>query len=115
MKKKVFILFILVSFWVTAFSVRAGNASFYLSPSTGTYAVGDTFSVTVRLNSGGESINAAEGELTFDPNAILVVGISKANSIFSLWTTDPTFSNSEGKIVFGGAPQPIFPEPAELL
>jgi len=80
----------------------AGSASLYLSPPSGTYSVGSNFSVKVKVNSGGALINAAEGTLVFNPDEVSVVNISKSDSIFSLWTTEPTFSNSAGNIVFGG-------------
>jgi len=74
----------------------------YLSPPSGTYTVGSNFSVKVKVNSGGTPINAAEGTLVFNPDELQVVSLSKNGSIFSLWTTEPTFSNSTGNIVFGG-------------
>ncbi len=81
---------------------KAGGASLYLSPPSGTYTVGSVFEITVKINSGGQSINAAEANLVFNPAELSVVNISKTNSIFSLWTTEPTFSNVTGKISFGG-------------
>jgi len=80
----------------------AGSASLYLSPPSGSYAVGGTFSVKIKVNSGGEAINAAEGTLIFNPDELQVVSLSKSGSIFSLWTTAPTFSNFTGEIAFGG-------------
>ena len=89
-------------FWLKVSETRAGGASLYLSPASGTYSVGQTFSVKVRVNSGDQPINAAEGTLIFNPQEVSVVNLSKTGSIFSLWTTEPTFSNSLGTIVFGG-------------
>jgi len=87
---------------------EARGASLYLSPSSGTYEVGSNFSVKVKVNSGGQAINAAEATLTFNPAEISVVNISKTGSIFSFCTQDPTFSNSAGNIVFsGGTPTPF--------
>jgi len=88
---------------------RAQNASLYLSPSTGTYTVGNTFLVQVKANSGGAAINAAEGTLIFDPDKLEVKSISKTDSIFTLWVQEPIFSNSVGTINFaGGKPSPGF-------
>ena len=81
---------------------EAASASLYLSPPSGTYDVGGTFSVAIKINSGGEVINAAEGTLIFNPAELNVVSLSKTGSIFTLWTTEPIFSNSTGNIVFGG-------------
>ena len=85
--------------------VRAQTATLYLSPSTGNYTVGTTFSVVVKVSSGGILINAAEGSLIFNTEELNVVSLSKSGSIFTLWTTEPTFSNSAGTIEFeGGTP-----------
>ena len=92
-----------------ALPVRAQRASLYLSPSTGTYTVGNTFLIQVKVNSGGVAINAADGVLVFDTDKLEVVKISKDNSIFSLWVQEPIFSNSLGTINFaGGKPSPGF-------
>ena len=80
----------------------ASGASLYLSPPSGTYTVGTTFSVKIKVNSNGQAINAAEGTLIFNPAEVEVIKISKSDSIFGFWTTEPSFSNSLGNIVFGG-------------
>ncbi len=106
--KLVFISFCLVLISGFLSEVKGAGASLYLSPSSGTYEVGSNFSVKVKVNSNGQAINAAEATLTFNPAEISVVSISKTGSIFSLWTQEPTFSNSGGKIVFsGGTPTPF--------
>ncbi|MCK4354830.1 hypothetical protein KAW43_00545 [Candidatus Parcubacteria bacterium] len=91
---------------IFAFCVLANEAqaaaSLYLSPPSGTYTIGSTFPVKVKVNSGGETINAAEGTLIFNSAELQMVKISKSGSIFSLWTREPSFSNSSGNISFGG-------------
>ncbi len=87
--------------------VRAAGASLYLAPGSGTYVIGGKFSVAVKVNTGGAVINAAEGTISFDKNLLEVAGVSKGGSVFSLWTTEPTFSNTAGTISFGGGvPRP---------
>lgn len=78
---------------------EAAGASLYLTPSTGTFVIGSTFKVGVRVNSGGEPINAAEGSLTYDSDLIEVASLSKG-SVFMFWTTEP--SSGGGRIRFGG-------------
>lgn len=95
------LLFVLISISLPRIA-GAAPASLFLSPPSATYNVGATFSVKVKINTGGETINAAEGTLDFNPQEISVKSISKSDSIFTLWTSEPTFSNSEGNIVFGG-------------
>jgi len=102
MKRLFSILIISIfSFLIIPF-VWAEAGSLYLSPSTGTYNIGTNFSVSININSRGAQINAAEANLTFNPQILSVVNISKTNSIFPLWTTEPTFSNTAGTINFGG-------------
>ena len=78
----------------------AGGASLYLSPSNGTYNVGNTFSVAVMVNTGGVAINAAEATLTFDAEKLEITNISKSGSIFPMWVENPSFSG--GSVSFGG-------------
>lgn len=84
---------------------EAAGASLYFTPSVGTYVIGDKFTIAVKAFVGGENINAAEGLITFDKNYLEVAGVSDSGSIFSLWTTQPNYSNSAGTISFGGGIQ----------
>jgi len=80
-------------------------ASLSLSPGTGVYTSGSTFTANVLVNSQGKPINAAEGTLSFNSRELTVVSVNRASSIFNLWVTEPTFSNSAGTISFsGGSP-----------
>ena len=83
-------------------NAQSSEASLYLSPSDGTYEVGSNFSLKVKLKSEQVPTNVAGAEISFNKNELEVVNISKTGSIFSLWTVEPTFSNSSGKIVFEG-------------
>ncbi len=83
-------------------------ASLVLSPSTGSFNTGSTFTTSVQISPNGDSVNAAELTLDFDTSLLSVVSISKAGSAFSLWTTEPAFSNSGGTITMGGgSPTPF--------
>jgi hypothetical protein len=100
---------LILAFCILVPKVNAQRASLYFSPSSGTYTVGNTFLVQVKVNSGGVAINAADGTIIFDPDKLEVVRISKEDSIFTLWVQEPTFSNSLGTINFaGGKPSPGF-------
>jgi hypothetical protein len=92
-----------VFFFATALTAEAASLS--LSPATGVYTTNSTFTVRVTVNSDGASINAAEGTLKFNPSELSVVSANRNGSIFSLWVTEPTFSNSAGTVTFsGGSP-----------
>lgn len=87
-------------FCVGAYTADA--ATLKVNPSTGVYTAGSAFSVSVLLNTEGKSVNAADGQLTFNPRELQVVSATRNGSIFNLWTEEPTFSNTAGAISFGG-------------
>ncbi len=80
----------------------ASAASLYLSPSSGSYSVGDTFSVGVYVSSKVEAINAISADISYSKDKLEVVSISKTGSVLNLWTQEPTFSNSSGSISLEG-------------
>ncbi len=86
----------------------ANAAELYFSPATGSFGVGDEFSIKVSVDPKGENVNASDGTVTFDPALASVVSISKDGSVFSLWTADPTFSNSAGTMNFSGGTPSAF-------
>jgi len=90
-------------------------ADVQLTPASGNYTAGQTFSVTARAVPGGDSINAVEADLTFDTETLSVVNIAKTGSVFSLWTTEPDFSNSAGTITFGGGSPTPFTSPSTMV
>ena len=77
-------------------------ASLSLSPGTGVYQSNKTFTVRVVVNTQGKPVNAAEGTLSFNPRELSVVSVNRSSSIFNLWVTEPTFSNSAGTVSFSG-------------
>lgn len=96
-------------FLITLFFIGpaiANAASLYVAPSSGAYTVGDSFSVSVSVNTGGVAINAAQATVSY-PNDILEVTSVGQTGIFSLWPISPTYSNATGTISFaGGVPHP---------
>lgn len=91
----------LLFFW-GAFVFAVEAASLRLTPSTGVYQAGSTFTAQVQVVTGGDPVNAAEGTLSFNPNELSVVAVNRSSSIFNLWVAEPTFSNSAGTISFSG-------------
>ncbi|MEX0931688.1 MAG: Ig-like domain-containing protein [Candidatus Paceibacterota bacterium] len=106
MKKGLFVFIGICAVFVSVLtflpSVAYAAGSLVLSPPTGVYTAGSTFTVRVLVNTDGQAINAAEGEITFNPSELSVVAVSQAGSIFNLWTVEPTYSNGAGTISFGG-------------
>lgn len=102
-KIKLLVVFSLILFIYSIVSASVAEAaSLSLSPSTGVYTANGTFSVRVLVNTGGSAVNAAEGTLSFNPNQLSVVSVNRSGSIFNLWVTEPTYSNSAGTISFSG-------------
>jgi hypothetical protein len=108
---KVLLFIIAINFLlVFPYGVRAEGARLFFSPSSGTYNVGKTFTVRVMVDSGGGAgINAAEASVSFEPSMLKITAISNSNTIFKLWTNDPTESlskipsfNKAGSLSFGG-------------
>ncbi len=102
--------------WFFFISVlTAFAADLAVSPSTGSYSVGQTFTVNVRAVPNGDNINAVESSIAFDPSLLSVVSVSKTGSAFTLWTTEPTFSNSAGTVTFGGGSPTPFTTASNLV
>ena len=101
-KLKLFITVILLTGAYFGWTTAVEAATISLSPSTGVYTSNSTFSVRVNVNSDGKPINASEGTISFNPKELSVVSVSRGSSIFNLWVTEPTFSNSAGTISFSG-------------
>lgn len=105
--------FVLAIFFVFPIFTNAADLSF--SPVSASHSVGQTFNVRVEVNPDGEGINAVESAITFDQTKLSVVSLSKTGSAFSLWTTEPEFSNSAGTINFGGGSPTPFSRTATLV
>lgn len=58
------------------------------TPSSGEYSVGQDFSVTVKMESGGEVIGGADGVGTYDSNILELVSVEKASSLVFSTTDD---------------------------
>lgn len=95
--------------------IALADGTLYVSPDNGTYSIGDTFQVQVMADSGGQPINAAEADITFDPDAVDVESISTDGSILSSWPTPPEFSNTDGTIDFSGVASTDYTGGAGLL
>lgn len=94
------IAFVTVAFLCTTAFVHAATLS--LTPSTGVYQSGTTFTVRVVVNTAGQSVNASDATIRFNPSELSVVSVNRTGSIFNLWVTEPAFSNAAGTITFSG-------------
>jgi len=100
------LLFFAFSFIFAGFAGSAfAAATLSLSPSTGTFEVGSTFTVSVFLDTGEQEINALEVILRFPPDKLQLASPSAGKSIIEIWTTQPTYDNQKGEIrLQGGIP-----------
>lgn len=107
-----FLMFVLFFFGLTSISFAA---TLQLNPGSGSYSSGQTFTAAIRVVPAGQNINAVEATLKYDPTVLSVVSVSKDGSAFSLWTVEPTFSNSAGTITFGGGSPSPFSATSNLI
>ncbi len=108
-------VFSLVLILVPAAFARADSAALYVTPSSGSYSVGDTFEAEIIADTGGAAINAAEADITFNPQALAVVSVSTDGSILDSWPTQPNFSNDNGTVNFSGVANNKFTGSSGLL
>ncbi|MFH0840878.1 MAG: cohesin domain-containing protein [bacterium] len=102
-KKLATIFGLAVAFFIfIAVGASANAATLYLSPSSGNYNPGDTFSVSVYANSSDQSMNAASSRLSFPSNMLEVTSVSKTGSIITFWAVEPSFDNISGRVNFEG-------------
>jgi hypothetical protein len=82
--------------------LSAQAANLYLSPSSGAYNVGQSFSVNVFVSSADESMNAASGVISFSSDKLQVTSVSQSGSIVNFWVQQPAYSNADGRVSFEG-------------
>ena len=96
----------LIIFALTLWSVKLTlAASLNILPNSNTLAVHEEFTVDVKLDSSGQTINAAQATITFPKDIIEVTNVQKDSSIFSFWLQEPIFSNNDGTVKFIGGAQ----------
>ncbi len=99
-------------FWLS-FSYAA---DFNISPQTGIFGAKQEFEINLKIDSAGETINAAQAKLKFPANVVEVKNISKDGSIFNFWLQEPKFSNADGTIEFiGGTPSGVSGSSLQVL
>lgn len=98
-----------------ALPAHALAATLSFSPSSASQSVGDEFSMKVAINPGTDSVNAADGTVSFDPTLLTLESFSKDSSVFSLWTSDPIISNSKGTLDFSGGTPTAFSTSGTVL
>lgn len=109
------IIITVIGFLILLCAQNVLAADVTIAPSTGSYTIGQTFTVAARVVPNGSSVNAVEAALKFDPKVLSVVSVNKDGSAFSLWTTEPAFSNTAGTVTFGGGSPTPFTATSNLI
>jgi hypothetical protein len=106
-KIKYFLIFFVlpVLILVPAGRVCASSSILYVSPSSGSFLVGSTFTVSIYLNTNENKINAVWLDIKFPPELLQVTSPTAGKSFITEWTAPPSYSNEKGIISFrGGIP-----------
>ena len=83
------------------------GAEFFMAPQSGDAIVGETFQVSVYLDTNGNTINAIDAKIKFPADKLQVISPSVGRSIIGIWTAPPSFDNTNGELRFiGGIPTP---------
>ncbi|MHB8107233.1 MAG: stalk domain-containing protein [Candidatus Cryosericum sp.] len=87
----------------------AGGASLRFDQRTGTCRIGQSFHVSVLVDTGGEVINAVEADLTFPASLLEVTSVDASSGSFLPIVVEKSYNNTSGHIrIVGGVPTPGF-------
>lgn len=104
-KKFYFVSAVFSFLFFLAPSHEAHAAEVYFAPHAENIYSGDVFVLEAKISSPDELINVADGAILFNKDVLEVKELSVGGSIFSLWASGPSFSNTEGRVNFvGGVP-----------
>ena len=107
MKKKHLLLFLAVFISLTfASSTQAQSGTLYFVPASGTFAPGQTFSVTIMVDTKGENVNAIGAYFSYPQNELEVLEVDTTGSVMTLFAEQ---QGGGGKVdISGGKPTPGF-------
>ena len=95
-------LFIVALIFISLSAGRASAAAFGFGIDKQTFAINEDFSVNLRIDSQGVSVNAAQGTLQFPSDILEVKSIDKESSVFNFWLQEPAVSSGKNSISFTG-------------
>lgn len=106
MKKIFFFITLATCYLLHATSVYStGTAKLFFSPQSATYVIGETFSVTVKVDTGSEKINQVKTVISYSSDTLNFISLSKTGSFVTNWLIENT--NTPGLLTFsGGLPTP---------
>jgi hypothetical protein len=92
--------YVLVILGLALFSNIASAETISLKSAKTTYRVGDSFQVTLSINTDGKSINTIAGQVAVPTDKLQITDLRYGNSILTLWVDKPTIGS--GLISFSG-------------
>ncbi len=83
-------------------STLVPRAEISVNPSSATFIEESIFEVPILLNTKGQSMNAIDLNLKYDPNKLSIVKPSTGKSIIGIWVQPPKYDNTNGTASFVG-------------
>lgn len=78
-------------------------ATLSIDPETKTVGPGDTFVVTLRLDTAtGECVNAVTAEILYPKDWMNASAVSKGESLMNLWIEEPSVDREQGRVFMSG-------------
>lgn len=81
---------------------NAHAATLSLSSATDVLHIGDTFEVSIKIDTEGAGVNAVQGTLQYPKDILQATKIDRSDSVFDFWLQEPAYSNDTGKVTFVG-------------
>jgi hypothetical protein len=108
-------LAILAGLFLGVLEVKAATTIFFDMKEKEIYE-GDVFLVNLKISTPDKPINVVDGTILYDSNKLEIKEVSTGNSVFTLWSKPPVFSNGDGTLSFvGGTPDGFQGENGEVL
>lgn len=105
MKKNLSLIIIIVAFSLVASPVLAATGKISISPSTGSYKVGDSITASVHIDGGGQNFNATKASISVSSN-LTIEGFTTGDCNLVYLGTPPSVSSLgfTGGILGGSIP-----------
>ncbi|MBI2984856.1 MAG: hypothetical protein HYY50_04505 [Candidatus Kerfeldbacteria bacterium] len=100
---------LVIGLWPPLVAAQAPRPEIQLVGPRGLVKLGQVFTVEVRLNSQGQSVNAADLFIAYPADSLEVLRVGREQSIFTLWPEEPQWTNPVGTMTLvAGRPGGIY-------
>lgn len=100
MRRNYYIIVLLAAIILWPAATQSAGISLFLDKNF--YNAGDEFAVSLKIDSEGVNINAAQATLIYPADILEIKKVDKSGSIFDFWLEGPVFDNTAGKLSFIG-------------